>query len=56
MLVVTFQNDDTGNDIIGHYDVTVWNDSRAIYSTRITDHVRQEGWRQLLQRLFWEAK
>ena len=56
MLIITFQNDDTGNDIIGHYDVTVRINSRVIYTARIADHVCQEGWRQLLQRLFWEAK
>lgn len=60
MLIVKVHNDGTGTLDIGHYDVEVLItvDSRTLVrlaSARIEDHIRSNGWRQLLRRVADEA-
>jgi len=48
MLTIRFHNDGTGNEVVGHYNVTVSINRRAIYDGRVEGHNRTKGWRQLL--------
>jgi len=56
MLIVTFLNDNTGDENIGHYDVIVRVNDRIIYSTRITGYKREKGWRNLFKCLLAEIE
>ena len=56
MLIITLQNDSTGNEDIDHYNVIVRVNAYSIYSTRIANHKRKEGWWKLLKRLLEEKQ
>ncbi len=48
-LTVVFRNDGTGNVEVGNYEVSVEVNDKQIYTGRIVDHRRSEGWAGLLR-------
>lgn len=51
MLIVKFQNDRTGNERYGNYDVKVYVNNKLIAVDRIEDYKRRCGWRGLVKLL-----
>ena len=51
MLIVSLQNDGTGDEITGSYNVVVRINRRLIWSGRVENHLRTSGWPGLLHRL-----
>ena len=48
MLIVTIQNDGSGDIDTGNYDCKVYVNKCLIASGRVEDHKRADGWRDLL--------
>lgn len=53
MLTITFQNDGTGNQQIGNYDVRVELNGTVYDEARVEGHERERGWRGLLGELVY---
>ena len=49
MLVLTFHNDKTATDTKGNYDVVVYINKEPIHWGRVENHLRSDGWLQLLK-------
>lgn len=48
MLVITFYNDNTGDDKIAHYDYFVRKNGELLARGRVENHVRATGWQGLI--------
>lgn len=51
MLIITFLNDQTGDDFAANYDVLVRVNKGIVYRGRIEAHNRTKGWRELVRQL-----
>lgn len=56
MLIITFHNDGTGDNKVGHYNVEVSINERLLWKTRIENHNRNDGWQGLIETLCNEVK
>ena len=51
MLLVKIHNDGTGSKAVGHYDVEVLVNKKTLWTGRIENHLRLDGWKTLLRLL-----
>jgi hypothetical protein len=51
MLIITFHNDSTGDEIEGNYDYSVYINREKISEGRIENHNRLSGWEGLVSLL-----
>jgi len=51
MLIVSFHNDSTGDEVTGNYDVSVHINFDQLWSGRIEGHDRRDGWQGLVRLL-----
>lgn len=57
MLILTAQNisrDD--QNTVADYDVKVRVNEKVIWSGKVSGHLREDGWTQLVRRIAWEAE
>jgi len=56
MLILTAQNvsRDSGNTV-ADYEVKVRVNEKIIWEGKVSNHVREDGWAQLIRRIAWEA-
>lgn len=57
MLILTAQNVTRNPDnTVADYDVKVRVNEKVIWQGKVTGHVRDDGWAQLVRRIAWEAE
>jgi hypothetical protein len=56
MLIVTCQNDGTGDNTVSNYDCEVRVNERVIARVRVEGHYRLDGWQGLLRLLAYEGE
>jgi hypothetical protein len=52
-LIIIFQNDGTGDEKIGNYNVKVMINELIITEGRVEGHLRESGWMGLVKRLVY---
>jgi hypothetical protein len=55
MLIVKVTNDDSGSALVGNYDYEVLINQTVIRSGRVENHVRRQGWKELVRRVLMDT-
>ena len=57
MLILTAQNVERNSDnSVADYEVKVRVNEKIIWQGKVSNHVREDGWEQLVRRIAWEAQ
>jgi len=51
MLLIKIHNDGTGSKAVGNYDIEVKVNDRTLWTGRVENHLRADGWKTLVRLL-----